>query len=172
MAGLLITPLILTSYQLPFGAHYTIANGSVVASRTDSETLLQTMKYVDCAMYSTLTCVEFALIVGAIMRVRRFKISQLPDQRRVQIKLLAYTVYMAFVQLLRALFFVAMALYLQIPWFRNVVITFHPLIELYCFSGTVFLLLASSHTRSAFLTFYGLGSKEDCFVVQPLSTSG
>lgn len=46
------------------------------------------MKYVDCAMYSTLTCVEFALIVGAIMRVRRFKISQLPDQRRVQIKLL------------------------------------------------------------------------------------
>ncbi|KAH7697889.1 hypothetical protein AAVH_35024, partial [Aphelenchoides avenae] len=92
-------------------------------------------------MYLTLTCVEFAVIVGAIKRVRRFKATELPAQRRIQAMLLAYSVYMAFVQLLRALFFVAMALYLQIPWFLNITVTFHPLIELYCFSGTVFLLL-------------------------------
>lgn len=53
---------------------------------------------------------------------------------------------MVFVQMLRALFFVAMALYLQVPWLRSIVYTFHPLIELYCFSGTVFLLVARSET--------------------------
>lgn len=39
-------------------------------------------------MYLTLTCVEFAVIVGAIKRVRRFKATELPAQRRIQAMLL------------------------------------------------------------------------------------
>lgn len=37
MVGLVIAPFLLTSYQLPFGGHYTIVNGSIVGSRRDNE---------------------------------------------------------------------------------------------------------------------------------------
>lgn len=46
MTGLLIAPLVLTSYQLPFGAHYLVTNGSFAVARIDSETLHQVRNFL------------------------------------------------------------------------------------------------------------------------------
>ncbi|KAH7697732.1 hypothetical protein AAVH_35183 [Aphelenchoides avenae] len=161
---LLVSPLVLTAYQLPFGTHYIIANGSIAGARRDDERINEASLIFDSVSYSTMTCVEFALSIAAIVRIKRFKTNQLPAKLRIQVKLLAYSIYMVFVQMLRALFFLSVALGSdQIPWLRYVGLTFHPLLELYCFSGTVFLLLASSQTRKDFLSFYHIGTNEHCF---------
>ncbi|KAH7703184.1 hypothetical protein AAVH_29647 [Aphelenchoides avenae] len=164
MTVLLISPLVLTAYQLPFGTHYIILNGSVLAgARRDDDTMNKVIQTFDCFVYATVTCIEFALSIAAIKRIRTFKVNQLPAQLQIQTKLLAYSIYMVFVQLLRAVYFPASVLGQEIPWLGYVALTFHPLLELYCFSGTVFLLLASSQTRKDFLSFYGIGSNQRFF---------
>ncbi|KAH7722158.1 hypothetical protein AAVH_10333 [Aphelenchoides avenae] len=112
----------------------------------------------DCFLYSALTLVDFALVIAAVVRIRRYgKAGQAPAHRRMQIKLLAYTVYITCIQQLRALFFLSMAFadYGFLGWpTRIAFLTFHPVIELYCFSGTVFLLVVSPHVRREFVKFY------------------
>ncbi|KAH7696447.1 hypothetical protein AAVH_36481 [Aphelenchoides avenae] len=176
---LLISPLVLTAYQLPFSTHYIILNGSVLAgARRDDDAMNKVIQTFDCFLYASVTFIEFVLSIAAIKRIRMFKANQLPAQLQIQTKLLgkrrgivvftgrtsAYSIYMVFVQLLRAVYFPASVLGQEVPWLGYVALTFHPLLELYCFSGTVFLLLARCRqTRKDFLSFYCIVSNERCF---------
>lgn len=42
----------------------------------------------DCAIYLAVTCIEFALSIAAIKRIKEFKTNQLPAQLRIQTTLL------------------------------------------------------------------------------------